>query len=477
MAPRQGVDVVRWTARRAVAPAVVGVLIAAQAGAASWDFTPHISLGQTWTDNVNLAPADVEESEWITELKPGFVFALDSPRARAQLDYDLQVLRFADFSEFDDEFHQARGTGNFVLAPDSLFLSTFGRYEQQTIDPAGRIAFDNFFNTDNRTDSLVFGVSPYNIGRWGSWGESLLRYDYQTVRYSNSDPASFQLRNSDRQAVSAALGSPQARTGFSWRASGLYSRTEFDTAPEFEYGRVGLDVGLPVGWRTRLTASGGLESDVSDDPSAGGLDSAFWYVGFAWEPSELQSLVVKGGKRYFGTAWEVHWARRGSKGEIGLDYEEEPITSTGVLGDESVFEPGFQPGGVPRLDTRVFLRKRLAARANYRFVRSTLATRVYVSRQEYEDATGGTEEYFGAAVTYDWDLATRTRVGGAVDWTRRDFGSDLGNDDQFEYTIRVTRELTRVLSAVLRGSHFRRTSDSSFDYRVNLVSLTVRAQF
>lgn len=449
----------------------------AAAGAADLSFVPSVSLGQTWTDNVNLASGDAEQSEWITELKPGFALVLDSPRARAQLDYELQVLRFADANELDDEFHQARGTGNFVLLPDSLFLDAFGRYEQQTIDPAGRVAFDNFFDTDNRTDSLVFGLSPFHLGRWGGWGESLVRYDYQGVRYTNSDPAGFPLQDSDRQSVSAALGSPQARRGFSWRASGMHNRTEFDISSEFKYSRAGLDIGLPVGLRTKVTASGGMESDVADDTSTGGLDSAFWYVGFSWEPSELQTLEAKVGKRYFGTAWDAHWTRRGSRGEIGLDYEEEPMTSSGVLGDESVFEPGFQPGGVPRLDSRVFLRKRLAVRADYQFVRSTLAARLYSNRQEYEDALGGSEKFEGVSVSYDWDLAIRTRLGGSVNWARRDIGGEFESDEQIEYTIRVTRELTRTLTAVLRGSHFRRDADSPFDYRSNLVSLNLLAQF
>jgi hypothetical protein len=454
-----------------------GALLASQAGAADWTFEPRVSLGQTWTDNVNLEPEDAEESEWITELKPGFSLALENPRAQAQLDYDLQALWFDESSELDDVFHQGRGTGNFVLAPDNVFLDVFGRYEQQTIDPAGRMALNNFFNTENRTDTLVLVVSPYHFGRWGSWGESLVRYQYQDVRYLNTDETAINLRDSDTHAVHAALGSPQARRGFSWRASGSRETTDFEVSAGFKYSRAALELGMPIGLRSRLTATGGRESDVAADPTKGGLDSTYWYVGYAWEPSELESLEARVGDRYFGTAWELRWIRRGSQGELSLDYNEEPTTSAGVLGDSSMFEPGYRPIGIARLDTRVFLRKRLSARASYRFVRSTLAARLYSDRREYEDSLDGTEKYHGAAVSFDWDLATRTRLGSTVDWSQRQFGSDAGTDDHVELSLRLTRELTRLMSAVLRGSHFRRDSDDRFDYQANQVSLTVLAQF
>src|SRR5690606_11909871 len=98
---------------------------------------------------------------------------------------------------------------------------------------------------------------PYHVGRWGSWGESLVRYQHQAVRYSNTDSAAAAVEDSDSNTVSASLGSPAAARGFSWQTSGSYTRTEFDEAREFEYARAALDVGVPVGLRTRLTGTYG----------------------------------------------------------------------------------------------------------------------------------------------------------------------------------------------------------------------------
>ena len=446
------------------------------AGAAQWDFTPRVAAGVTYTDNVSLAPSNLEESEFITELRPGFELSTTGPRARVSLDYEAQALWFADNSDFNDVYHQLAGNSNFALVPDSLFLDAFARYDQQDVNVGGRTAYSNLFQTDNRTDYYVYGLSPYHVGRWGDWAESLVRYQYQAVRYTNTDEGLTPPQDIDTNAISAEFGSPAAARGFSWRASGSHTTTEFEEASDFEYARVALEVGVPVGYRTRLTAQVGQESDIEEDPAAGGLDASFWYVGALWEPSDLQSLEAQVGRRFFGTAYELHWRRRGSRGEIGLDYTEEPTTSGGVLGADGSFVPGYRPGGIGTLDNRVFLRKRLSALATYELVRSTIEARVYSDRREFQDVTGGTESYRGVALSYDWDFAPRTRVGATARWEQRDFASDR-TDDEGDFGVSVTRQLSRVLSGVLSVNHYLRNSDGSDDYNANMISLFVEARF
>lgn len=460
----------------------LGVLLAAAvmvlstpSDAAEGTFTPRVLLGQHWTDNVSLAPKGLKESEWITELKPGFSLALDRPQATAEFDYDLQALWYADNSEFNDAYHQALGKGTFILVPESLFIDAYTRYDQQNIDPGGQIDFSNLFDTQNRTDVFVYGASPYHVRRWGNRVESLVRYRYQAVKFANTDEAAIDLQDSDTHFMSVALGSPTAQPGISWQTRGSYSITEFDEAPDFEYARVALELGVPVGLRARATVTAGRESDVEEDPSGGGLDSTFWYVGFEWAPSELQQLSGRVGERYFGTALELHWTRLGSLGEIGLDYTEEPNTSSGVLGEEDMFVPGFRPGGVPGLDTRVFLRKSLVGRLTYDLPRTTIGGRMHFDRLIYDDDAGGTERYYGATLNCDWQFAPRTALGASISLDRRKF--QAGENDQMEFGVAVTRTLSRTLSGSLRAVHQSLNSEQIDDYRVNRVSLYLTGQF
>jgi hypothetical protein len=467
------------TSARALAPslAIAALCSAPVLQAAEWEFEPRVGLGLTWLDNVALAPSGLEESEAVTEFRPGFNLQGQGARVDMEFDYEGQGIWFADRSDLDDLYHQALGQGTLELMERSLFLDGYLRFDQENIDPSRSLADSNLFDTDNRADTFVYALSPYHQGRWGDWGESLVRFTHQGVRYSNFDDTTFDLEDADTNTLSLALGSPRDRRGFSWRAAGSTQTTEFDTAPDYAYDRVSLDLGVPVGLRTRLTATAGQESDFVSDRSAGGLDESFWYVGLEWQPSELQSLEARVGDRYYGTAYELHWSRRGSRGELAVDYTEEPTTSSGVLGDDDVFQPGFRPGGIPRLDTRVFLLKRLSARASYQLSRSTLGFRLFNDERIYQDGSDEVERNNGLGVTYDWQLGPRMVLGGVAEWERREFADVERDDELVELTVSLTRSLTRTLAGILSVSHFSRSSDVEFDYDVNRVSLFVEARF
>jgi hypothetical protein len=450
---------------------------------AEWTFVPRATLMETWTDNVGLDPSGEEDSDWITELRPGFALGTESARLTAQIDYELQALWYAERSDRNDIFHRARANGTGVLVPDSVFVDAFADYDQRNIDPAGRVDFGNLFDTGNRTDALVFGVSPYHVGRWGTWAESLVRYDYRGVRYYNSDETSVNLQESDGDTISAELGSQVTAAGLSWKVHGLYTRTEFDDfeatgrLSEFEYAQAALDLGVPIGLRTRLTGTIGQESDISENSTKGGLDTTFWYVGFAWNPDALQSLEARVGERYFGTSWGGSYTRRASRGTLSLDYSEAPTTSAGLLGDSASLPPGVRPGSEPRLDTRVFLNKRLTGTASYELARSSINLQLYSSRRIYEDEAGGTERNLGARLRYDWDFAPRTRIGASAGWERREFSDNDGRDNLGDFELRLRRELTRILSGEFRVGHVLRNSELNSDYNANTVSLSVTAVF
>ena len=475
MATVQGLR--RRRAETTLLGALASSLLVGPAVAAEWEFETRLAGSETWTDNISLAADGDEVSEWVTELRPGFTVSGEGPRIDAQLDYDAQALWFADNSDLNDVFHDANGQANFELVERSLFLDGYLRFDQQNIDPRNRVAYSNLFNTGNRADTFVFGLSPYHVGRWGDWGESLLRIQRQDVRYSGEGDTEFNLQDAEITSASFELGSPQAARGFSWRARASTSETDFDTAPGLEYDRVSLDLGIPVGLRARLTLTGGQESDVSEDQTAGGLDADFWYVGMEWSPSELQELSFRIGDRYYGSAYEFHWARRGSRGDLSVDYTEEPTTASGVLADEGASMPGFGSGGLPSLDTRVFLSKRLEARASYEFTRSTLSARLYSARREIQDEFGGTERNSGATLNFDWQSGPRMTIGTRLNWERREFAEDDREDDFGEVSVRLNRELTRILSAELSAGHLFRDSEGDFDYSANRVTLSLLGRF
>ncbi|MBT8421562.1 MAG: hypothetical protein KJP03_00415, partial [Gammaproteobacteria bacterium] len=90
--------------------------------AADWDFRPRVELGQSYTNNVGLGEPGREESEWITELRPGLGLTVEAPRATLEADYEMQILRFDDNGNLDEEFNLARALGTIEALPDSGFI-------------------------------------------------------------------------------------------------------------------------------------------------------------------------------------------------------------------------------------------------------------------------------------------------------------------------------------------------------------------
>ena len=467
------------TAGGALSAALAMTLAAGPAAAAEWDFTPRLGASATWTDNVTAAGKGDEESEFITALEPGFRLGVQGPRADLSLDYRAQALWYNDNSDFDDVFHNLHGTGLFTLVPNHFFLDAFARYDQENIDPGGRVSTGNFFRTGNRTDAAVFGISPWYQSRLGDWGEANLRYRYQAVNFRNTDATDLRVRDSDTQSIFGRLGSRQGRPGLSWETRASYSLTDFDAGSEFEYGQAALELGYPVGVRSHVTATLGVESDVASDPTKGGFDESFWYLGYRWEPTDRQRLEARIGERYYGNAYEFSWTRQGTRGDLSVSYTETPTTANQRLFDGEGAFSGGRPG-LPALDTGVFLSKRLSGRITYNLVRTQLSANVYFDQRERQgvDPLGARDdEVWGTRLAADWNVAPRTRANFFTRYEDRSVrGSDVSSD-LVELGASVRRDLTRTMFTQLRVTHVRRNLETRDDYRVNAVTLSVGAEF
>ena len=466
-----------WSAALAVTMAMT--LAAGPATAAEWDFTPLLGASVTWTDNVTAAGKGDEESEFITALEPGFRLGVQGPRSNLSLNYRAQALWYSDNSDFNDVFHNLYGTGLFTLVPNHFFIDVFARYDQENIDPGGRISTGNLLRTDNRTDAAVFGISPWYQSRLGDWGESLVRYRYQVVNYHNTDATNLRVQDSDTQSIFGRLGSRRESPGLSWETRASYSLTEFDGGGEYEYGQAALELGYPVGVRSRVTGTVGVESDVATDQSKGGFDESFWYLGYRWEPTDRQRLEARVGERFYGTAYEFSWTRQGTRGDLSVSYTETPTTANQRLFDGEGTFSGGRPG-LPGLDSGVFLSKRFNGRLTYNLVRTELSANVYFDQRErfgVDPLTVRDDEVWGTRLVVDWITAPRTRVNFFTRYEDRTVRGTGASSDLIELSASVRRDLTRNAFTQLRVTHVRRNSDTRDDYRVNAVTLSVGAEF
>ena len=427
---------------------------------------PRIGVGGVYVSNVTLAPSGQEDDDWVAELKPGISIMHDSSMLKLDLDYDLQALFYADNGDYDDQFSNFLGSGVVELVPDRLFIDLDGRYEQRDIDPAGPAATSNLFRSGNRTDLGSWQVSPWYRQPFGDVAEGKLRYTYGQYNFRNSDagaqpvPGS-NLQDSSQQRVDVGLGSPEDAKGWIWRLDYLNSNVDYDLADDYKYERAGAEVGMPVGARNHIVLAAGGESDFENGQDAGGLNGTWWNVGWRWRPTNRQSLEARVGDRFWGNDYLFRWARKGSRGDLSLEYIEQPVTFGAIEFGES----GGGTISADRIVSQAYLSKRLSGTMTYAAAHSDWRVQVYWDQRDYLRSAQAAasfskdEEYAGIRAGTRWQASARTRIDFDVDWYSRNLAQ--GDVDTVELSVALVRQLTPQLEARLAGSWNDQNADTA----------------
>jgi uncharacterized protein (PEP-CTERM system associated) len=425
-------------------------------------------VGAAYVSNVLLVPPGQDAvDDWVGELKPGITVAHDSSRLKFDLDYDLQALYYADNSTYDDYFNDFLGTAVAELVKDRLFIDLDGSYGQRNVSPAGPAVTSNLFRSGNRTDLGSWQVSPWYRQPFGDVAQATLRYTYGQYHFRNIDAGAEDLPDSNledsaQQRVDVAFGSPEDATGWTWRLDYLNNSVDYDAGPDYKYERTGVEVGLPVGTRNWLLLAAGRESDFEGDQSQGGLGSDWWNVGWRWVPTERQTLEARVGDRFWGKDYLFSWKRKGSRGDLALEYAERPAT----FGALQFSEEG---GGIyGSTDTRAYLSKRLTGTMTWDAPHSDWRMQLYWEKRDYfgdtdqDDNFTDDEEYVGVLAGTRWQAFARTRIDFDARWYERSL--EQGDVGTVELSLALVRNINPQLEARLAGTWTDQTADTdAFD--------------
>jgi hypothetical protein len=451
--------------------ALVALSLLAASAAAETQFEPRADVSQTYTSNVGLEPAGSEESEWITTLRPGFSLRRDGHRVRYDLDYDLQALYFAKEGDRNDVFHNFSGFGEGELIENHLFLDVDGRYEQRNIDPANQQATSNYYTTGNRTDVATLQISPWYEQPIGDVADATLRYTWSTVDYRNADVEDSSVRDgsvqdSELERASIGLRSPE-EASWTWHVDYITATVSFDEAPDYKYETAGGELGIPIGVHNHLLLGGGRESNPVVSREDGGLDENWWSVGWQWRPTSRQDLTVRAGRRYYGPSYDASWQRTGSRGVLLLEYSESPTTSSAAEFDKwSVTPDGLF--GQARIDTSVFLRKRLSGLLTWTAPRSDWSLRVFREQRDIlddgqvDEDFAEDEEVLGLRAALRWRAFVRTSVEVETRWEQQQF--EEGDANTGNLTVALVRSLSPNLEGRLGITRLFKNSEVIDDY-------------
>lgn len=306
---------------RALLPLLVGLAFTSSSRA-EIKVTPTLSATETWTDNVNLAPADRAYREWVGEVVPGLVITENTPRLQLSFNYQLHRYFYSDKNapNLHDSSRSLQGALKSRLVEDLLFLDASANRSQTAISAFGPQVADNPYTTVNRTEVSTWSVSPYLTRHLGSTADLLVRYTRDSV-----DTGRDTYGNTKGSATDVALSSSGERT-LGWNLR--YDHQDLNDRLAGDSSSTSTQAGLSWQVQPSLAFTGSAGYDDYDYQSLGGRTRGrSWNVGFHYTPSPRTSLTMSYGHRYFGKSRALAAMHRSRHTVWNITYDESVTTT------------------------------------------------------------------------------------------------------------------------------------------------------
>jgi uncharacterized protein (PEP-CTERM system associated) len=492
-------------------------LHAGTAWPAKWEIVPSVSIEETYSDNITLAPSGSERSDWVTTLNPRLQIRGSGDRARFDIDYSPQLLYWANEEHTRAiQLYTATGTVEFIRR--ILFLDVRSSETQQIVSLFGPRSDSNINLTQNRTAVRTNSVSPYVRYEFGTSAQGEVRVTYGTVE---SDAGTADLSNSQSTNIDAKLVSGPAYKVLTWNAA--YSKSHVDYKdPRF----ADVDIQKITAGATRLItpqlallATVGYD-DVDYITTGGPIPRGFlWSAGAEWNPSPRTRLVASAGRRWFGTTGFLEFDHRTRLTVWKLGYVQDISTTTsdflvpatvdtaGYL--NTLFTPTI-PDPVARLaavnsfiarnglassfDQPVnffssipFLAKRLRGSFGIQGVRNTILLNLFSEKREAlapnqpgagDFAESDNTRQTGGDVAWTHILSPLVSANLSLGLSKNEFSGTGRSDSLKSLRASVTRQFLPRVSGSLNYRRIQNSSsESAASYVENVVSINLTARF
>lgn len=468
---------------------VVGVaLLLAQAShAAEWRFVPSVIVTETYTDNLRLAPRGSEQSDFVTQITPGFTVTNNGPRLQVRASYGLQSTLYANSDAATNFSSMLDGTVNATLIKDLFLLDARASVGQQNISAFGPQASSNINVTGNRTDVRTYSISPYLVHRFDNFADSRLRYTHESLGANSA-----LLSNSSTDRVQLDVNSGSAFRNVSWGIHGYTEKARYTNSDSVDRSTLSANGAYRILPTFQLTATGGYEKFTYQAPTEQ-PSGAFYTAGFIWTPTSRTNVTASAGHRFFGPTYALAASHRARNAVISVNYNEDITTSqeqflTGAVIDtagqlntlyssripdpllrQQLVNALISQSGLPSslanpvngFTNRYFLQKSLQASVAVTGARSTVVGTVFSTRREAAQAQlspvpGLDDNTRQAGVTGSWNLrlSPRTNALANVNYTH----TTSLTSDRTDTNKLARFALTTAFQPKLNGSlEYRRT--------------------
>lgn len=296
-----------------VAGAGTTQLGAGQVALRPWRFTPTLTVSETYSDNVTLAPAAAAKRDWITTLGPGFRAEGSGPRVRGFFDYRLVDSSYANDASLHNRQNLLSSNLTVELLEKRFYIDTRASISQQVRSAFAATPTDSSGASANRVETSVYQISPYWRGRYSD----VLVYQVRlNATQSNSKALAASSTGTTEWLGSVRSATPSARIG--WAVEGSNLSVNSGAARNSEMSRARGSMILEVQPDLHVSLFEGVES--TDFPGIGRRSSHTPGLGLAWTPSNRTQLASIREKRIFGQAQTTTLSHRMAR--VALRYDD-----------------------------------------------------------------------------------------------------------------------------------------------------------
>jgi uncharacterized protein (PEP-CTERM system associated) len=271
---------------------------------AQWHSEATLRVGETYTDNVDLAPDGLKRSDWVTEVTPGLRIYGKGARSEADVWASVQNQLHADSESGNDTNMQLNARGKMEVWDKRVFVEAAAGMTQQSTSLFGAQNTNGYNTGNNRSNVRTGSVSPYGIWHFGSEAVAQLRYRYE---YSDSDTGALSNQTTQSYEGSLSNGTAWGRAGWGLSVSGQHNSGDTNSRSyDSDSYRGWLSYGVLHDLRVQVF--GGQERN--DYTSGDSITTANYGVGLDWTPSTRTQVSGDISHRFFGTGYHFRISER-----------------------------------------------------------------------------------------------------------------------------------------------------------------------
>jgi opacity protein-like surface antigen len=446
-----------------MATAAAVLLYPGQPGAGELEFTPSITVSQSYTDNIDLEPDDAKESALVSEISPSIRQRSQSARSQSALD---TALTFRHQTAGDEEGWgtdlDLTGLGRIEAIEEHLFIDGLASISQQVLDN------DQAATTGNEETVQVYAVSPAWKNRLGSYANMETRYILgQVLIGGDGDAASDATIHLGRVELDSGRRFARLKGGL-LGVAGLENRTDDDDVTR---ANAGFAAEYAVARTFSLIAGAGYEH-FDDGNSDNSFDGPTYMAGFRARPGPRTELEFTYG--FTATYKESLGTSQGRLSENLFEIDVDSDTGD-FINSPSGFEFNARPNrfDIDNETTRV---KAVTARVDGQRGRNTFRVIGSFEREEIEDS-GDQEDIYTTSASIARLLTPDLSANGIVAYEVIEF-ADGKDDKELTLSAGMSYNLYTNMQATLFYSFRNQNSnEEASEFTENRVTVGLRTSF